>query len=101
MKRSCWRFVRGSCARIRRPMRSGEGVTSARQSISEGTIRLSREPPTRGFTELWNRIATKGMERKVGEVFDFNGVKLQVKDTDRETSCNGCYLNEYYRYWEE
>ena len=44
---------------------------------------------------------TKGMERKVGEVFDFNGVKLQVKDTDRETSCNGCYLNEYYRYREE
>ena len=64
---------------------------------------------------------TKGMERKVGEVFNFkgemlqvkdtghdascngcyfNGVKLQVKDTDRETSCNGCYLNEYYRYWE-
>lgn len=33
------------------------------------------------------------MERKVGEIFDFNGVKLQVKDTVHETSCNGCYFN--------
>ena len=41
------------------------------------------------------------MEKAVGEIFEFEGVKLQVKDTDRKTSCNGCYLNEYYRYWEE
>ena len=74
-------------------MKSGEGVTSARQSISEGTIRLLREPPTRGFTELWNHIATKVMERAIGEIFDFNGVKLQVKDTGHEASCNGCYFN--------
>lgn len=34
------------------------------------------------------------MERKVGEVFDFNGVKLQVKDTCREVCCDGCYFDE-------
>ena len=33
------------------------------------------------------------MERKIGEVFDFNGVKLQVKDTGSKASCNGCYFN--------
>ena len=32
------------------------------------------------------------MERKVGEVFDFNGVKLQVKDTGQKASCDGCYF---------
>lgn len=32
------------------------------------------------------------MERKVGEVFDFNGVKLRVERADDETSCNGCYF---------
>lgn len=36
------------------------------------------------------------MERAIGEVFDFNGVKLQVKDAVRKISCNGCYfLNGY------
>ena len=34
------------------------------------------------------------MERKVGEVFDFNGVKLQVKDTGQKVSCDGCYFDE-------
>lgn len=34
------------------------------------------------------------MERKVGEVFDFNGVMLQVKDTGKRISCDGCYFNE-------
>lgn len=34
------------------------------------------------------------MERVVGEVFDFEGTMLRVKDTGRETSCNGCYLDE-------
>lgn len=33
------------------------------------------------------------MERKVGEVFDFKGIKLQVKDTCHDASCNGCYFN--------
>ena len=33
------------------------------------------------------------MERKVGEVFDFNDVKLQVKDMGYNASCNGCYFN--------
>ena len=37
------------------------------------------------------------MERAVGEVFDFNGVKLQVKDTCRKISCDGCYFDEYER----
>ena len=54
---------------------------------------MLREPPTRGFTGLWNRIATKDMERVVGEVFIYNGILLQVKDTGHETSCNGCYFN--------
>ena len=34
------------------------------------------------------------MERKVGEVFDFNGVKLQVKDDCCKACCNGCYFEE-------
>ena len=34
------------------------------------------------------------MERKVGEVFDFNGVKLQVKDTGQKICCGGCYFDE-------
>lgn len=34
------------------------------------------------------------MERKVGEVFDFNGVMLQVKDTGHKASCNGCHFNK-------
>lgn len=34
------------------------------------------------------------MERAVGEVFEFNGIKLQVKDTGHDASCNGCYFNE-------
>lgn len=34
------------------------------------------------------------MERKVGEVFDFDGIKLQVKDTGHKASCNGCYFNK-------
>lgn len=33
------------------------------------------------------------MERAIGEVFDFNGVKLQVKDTGHEASCKGCHFN--------
>lgn len=32
------------------------------------------------------------MERKVGEVFDFNGVKLEVKDKGNCCLCNGCYF---------
>ena len=32
------------------------------------------------------------MERKVGEVFDFKGVKLQVKDTGDSCFCYGCYF---------
>ena len=35
------------------------------------------------------------MERAIGEVFDFDGVKLQVKDTGHEASCNGCYFNRF------
>lgn len=34
------------------------------------------------------------MERAVGEVFDFNGVKLQVKDTKDSYFCYGCYFYE-------
>ena len=33
------------------------------------------------------------MERAIGEIFDFNGAKLQVKDTGSKASCNGCYFN--------
>lgn len=33
------------------------------------------------------------MEREVGEVFDFKGVKLQVKNTGCNASCNGCCFN--------
>ena len=35
------------------------------------------------------------MEREVGEVFDFKGIKLQVKDTGCKASCDGCYFNEF------
>ena len=34
------------------------------------------------------------MERAIGEVFDFKGVKLQVKDTGCKASCDGCYFDE-------
>ena len=37
------------------------------------------------------------MERKVGEVFDFNGVKLQVKDTGDSCTCYGCYFSVHKR----
>lgn len=33
------------------------------------------------------------MERKVGDVFDFNGIKLKVKRTDKPV-CNGCFFRE-------
>ena len=33
------------------------------------------------------------MERKIGEIFEFKGVKLQVvEDFDEEMSCDGCYF---------
>lgn len=35
------------------------------------------------------------MERAVGEVFDFKGVKLQVKDTGDSCFCYGCYFREH------
>ena len=34
------------------------------------------------------------MERAIGEAFDFNGVKLQVKDTGDSCFCYGCYFYE-------
>ena len=33
------------------------------------------------------------MQRAIGEIFDFIGVKLQVEDTGCKASCNGCYFN--------
>ena len=33
------------------------------------------------------------MERAIGEVFDFNGIKLRVQDAGYKASCNGCYFN--------
>ena len=32
------------------------------------------------------------MERKIGEIFEFGGVKLQVVETSNIHSCNGCYF---------
>ena len=32
------------------------------------------------------------MERKLGEVFDVNGVKLQVVEAYDTFSCDGCYF---------
>ena len=37
------------------------------------------------------------MERLICEVFDFDGVKLKVKDTCRKISCDGCYFDECER----
>ena len=34
------------------------------------------------------------MEREVGDVFDFNGVKLQVKDR-LELICKGCFFDKF------
>lgn len=34
------------------------------------------------------------MERAISEVFDFNDVKLQVKDTGQKICCGGCYFSE-------
>ncbi len=33
------------------------------------------------------------MERAIGEVFYFKGIKLQVKDTGDICFCYGCYLH--------
>lgn len=32
------------------------------------------------------------MERAVGEIFEFEGVKLQVKDIGYRANCSGCSL---------
>ena len=32
------------------------------------------------------------MERKIGEIFDYEGVKLQAIEDD-ENGCKGCYFN--------
>ena len=33
------------------------------------------------------------MERKIGEIFEFEGVKLQVVEVDEyEPNCKGCYF---------
>lgn len=37
------------------------------------------------------------MERKIGEVFDFDEVKLQVKYTGDNPYCYGCYFFESKR----
>ena len=34
------------------------------------------------------------MERKVGEVFNFKGEMLQVKDIGDKACCDGCYFDE-------
>lgn len=34
------------------------------------------------------------MERAIGEIFDFNDVKLQVKDIGEKACCDGCYFDE-------
>ena len=34
------------------------------------------------------------MERRVGEVFEFNGVKLKVKRTDKPV-CDGCFFEKF------
>ena len=34
------------------------------------------------------------MERAVGEAFEFNGVKLQVKSIGCKVSCKGCYFDK-------
>ena len=34
------------------------------------------------------------MERKVGEVFEFNGIKLKVKITNNSDVCYGCYFDK-------
>lgn len=37
------------------------------------------------------------MERAVGEKFDFDGVRLQVKDAGSRPRCSSCYFNKYMR----
>lgn len=34
------------------------------------------------------------MERKIGEIFDYNGVRLIVKEG---RTCNGCYFSNCHR----
>lgn len=36
------------------------------------------------------------MERAVGEIFEFEGVKLQVKDTENRCCFDGCYFCVYF-----
>lgn len=35
------------------------------------------------------------MERAIGEIFDFNGAKLQVKDIGDKACCDGCYFDKF------
>ena len=35
------------------------------------------------------------MERKVDEVFEFNGIKLKVKRTNNPAACDGCYFDKF------
>lgn len=37
------------------------------------------------------------MERAVGEIFDLDGVKLQVKEVGVRPICSSCYFNKYMR----
>ena len=34
------------------------------------------------------------MERAIDEIFDFKGVMLQVKDTGKRITCDGCYFDK-------
>ena len=34
------------------------------------------------------------LSRPIGEVFEYNGVKLEVANPKRETFCKGCYFKE-------
>ena len=38
------------------------------------------------------------MERKAGEIFDFNGVKLKVKRHPIQSSCAGCYFDKAHGF---
>ena len=40
-------------------------------------------------------------DRPIGELFEFEGVKLQVKGTGHNSCCDGCYFDDpYHKCWD-
>ena len=48
-----------------------------------------------GFIELWNRIAIKVMERRIGDKFELNDTILTVVES-KDANCDYCFLFQHH-----